>query len=191
MNPNPYAAPRTSDGEPAPAADAAVVVSIVCHSCSAEIHLGQAQCPGCNRPVTDDERGALQRRWEASDSDAAAAADESNWGRVALGVAAALAAVQASFTFFLEGHFLWGATLAVVMGLLFLWSFRHPRGATGVALGTYLLWWFGPLAFAPLMVLDGVLLRGGMLMALLAGFTAERTLEKRRRAIGAQAAPPR
>jgi Zn-dependent protease len=41
-------------------------VSIPCATCSGELRIGDATCPGCGRMVTDDELAALRRRWQAT-----------------------------------------------------------------------------------------------------------------------------
>lgn len=186
MDPNPYSAPRT-DGAPTPDDDVAVEVSIVCRSCQAQIHIGEDACAGCQRPVTGEEKDALQRRWEASAPEVAKASDESYWGRVAIGVAAGLATFQAVLSFVMGALLLWNSAIAAVLWVLLVFSFSDPRRATAAALVVYLLWWFAPLVFAPFAVLEWVLLRIAMLMALIGGFAAERAMEKRRRAVFATA----
>ena len=50
----------------------------------------RSETPSAGQAASEDEKRALQPRWEASDRDMAKAAEESYWGRTSIGAVAAL-----------------------------------------------------------------------------------------------------
>jgi hypothetical protein len=181
MADNPYSPPRAaSEPDPDPVG---VAVSIVCPACRTNVHIGDDACRKCGRRVTNDEKRALQRRWEASDPDVATASENRYWGRVSIAVAAALELIQAAFLAGIPAVMMGGLAVALVLWGLFVWSFRSPLAACVGALAVYSLWWLGQLVFVTLLAFDGLLLRILILSSLMAGVSAEWNMRRQRRAI--------
>jgi hypothetical protein len=190
MADNPYRPPR-SEGEPVPQEESGLSVSIICPACGKDVHVGQDACAGCGRPLSKDERRALQRRWEASDREVARAADDTYWGRVAIGVAAAMASLSVVVVTVKLQVVASAATFAVALLLwgLFVVSFWQPLVACACALAVYGLTWLAQIVFAPTLSLDGILLRVIVLSALIGGLSAELKVRRRRQALGRRQQP--
>jgi hypothetical protein len=182
---NPYAPPQVAASDEPRSEDHACLVSIFCSECGGTVNLGDISCAKCGREVSKDEKRALQRRWEASDREMAKAAEDSYWGRTSIGAAAGLATIQILFSLGASTLAIWGACGAGALWILFGWSFRDGWSACGLSVIVYLLWWFAPLAFAPVAVLDGVLFKVIILTALAGGFAAEANMRRRQRAVTA------
>lgn len=78
------------------------LVSVPCGICPADIGLGLSTCPGCGRPVTEQDRAVLQMRLEGSDHDAAERGKRVRTGANWIGGLAILIAVSAPIMFALQ-----------------------------------------------------------------------------------------
>ena len=183
MDQNPYAPPQLPKSDEPRTEEHASLISIFCSDCGGTVNLGDASCTGCGRRITKDEKRALQRRWEASDREMAKAAEESYWGRFAMGAAATLATLQTLLSLVSATLAVWSACGAIALWVLFGLSFRNAWIASGVSVILYVLWWLAPFAFAPLAVLDGVLLKVLIFSALAGGLGAEMNMRRRQRAV--------
>lgn len=183
MDQNPYTPPQVAASDEPGTEEHACLVSIFCSQCGGTVNLGDTSCETCGRRISRDEKQALQRRWEASDREMAKAAEESYWGRTSIGAAALLATIQTFLSLGVSTLALWSACGAGALWILFGWSFRDGWSACGISVIVDLLWWFAPLAFAPLAVLDGVLIKVIILTALAGGFAAEANMRRRQRAV--------
>lgn len=74
--------------------------SIPCGICPGEIGYGAAACPGCGRPVTQDDRAVLQVRFEGADFQAHERGGRMRRGSKWIGILALLYAASAPFIFF-------------------------------------------------------------------------------------------
>jgi len=131
----------------------------------------------------------LQERWEAADPEAARAADQSFFGKGALGFAAAAAFLTALLNLEVETAPAWWAGAGVVLLALLAWSFREPRLACGVGIFVYLVSWLAPLFIFPGFVIGSPVVMVFTVLALAGGFAAETRMTRRRaRMIAARAA---
>lgn len=183
MGENPFAPPtaaidHTSDEE------VGLQVSIVCSSCGGNVRLGESACSKCRRPLTRNERRALQTRWQASDRAVAAAVEETFWGRVSMAAAAVIASLHLVLVLPAGVAVIqWSLGVSLALWVLFGLSFKIPLAASAAALILYAVWWLGQIVLAPLLAFDGFLLRVIVLSALIAGVGAEARLRRRRRAL--------
>jgi hypothetical protein len=77
-------------------------VSLPCGACPDKLRIGDRFCPGCGRPVTDEDRAALQARLESSDYQAyergLKVKNASKW----IGVLAIIFAISGVVMFFIK-----------------------------------------------------------------------------------------
>lgn len=159
-----------------------LVVSIVCSTCRGAIRLGDVRCTGCGREVTDEEAQALRRRLEASDPEAARAADQVVYGRFALLMVAGFQLLS-----ILIYGFIGESVAAVVLGLglmglfigLFLWSGRRPMAALIIGITVYVMLQLGAFLVSPWTLAEGWLVKCLVLSALAAGIAAQASREAR------------
>ena len=152
------------------------LVSIQCSTCGAKIQLGDEHCRSCGRKVTRDEIGALRRRWEASDPEAARRGDAVAYGRSALLIVAGLAFVEAVVYGFIGESIPALASCMVVSGsmvALFFWGRRRPLAAMFGGLAVYVLLQVLAAIASVMTLAQGLLMKIVVLMTLSAGIGAE------------------
>jgi hypothetical protein len=171
-------------GAPEQKPDVSLLVSIVCSSCRGPIGLGDDSCRSCGREVTRGEKLALRRRWQGSDARAAGDSEEVASGRYALLAVSGVAVLDAMIGGFFANA---GASIlvplvvcAVMLGLFF-WSARQPLLALGSGLALFLAVQAIMLLVAPAGVLRGIVFKSLILVALIAGITAEWSLQRNER----------
>jgi hypothetical protein len=77
-------------------------VTIPCGICQSTIAMGAVTCPGCSRPVTDQDRAVLQVRFEGADWQAHERGKKVRTGAKWVGVLAILFAVSAPIMFAMQ-----------------------------------------------------------------------------------------
>jgi hypothetical protein len=165
---------------------AAAHVSIVCRSCRGQVRIGDKTCPGCGRYITDDEQAALQRRWEASDPEAARRAEESSWARWAILLVAGSYLLGAVVSGFLTNSVLAAAPGVLLCGImvgLFFLSAKAPLPALLAAFGLFLAEQLVSFLVLPWSLLLGMMMKVVIVTALATGIGAELKSRRQRRAL--------
>jgi hypothetical protein len=166
------------------------LVSIQCSACGAKIGLDDARCPSCAREVTRDERAALQRRWEASDPEAARRGDAVAYGRAALLVVGGLAFIE-GIIYGIVGEslpaFAFCLAITACMIGLFFWGRTRPLAAMLMGSAVYLGLQVLAATVSAITLAQGILFKILMALALSGGIGAElhrRKLEREAAATG-------